>query len=339
MVQRSPARALGLLVVFGIGCGDSPAGPIPDPGPGEPGVPAPPAAPVPPVAPAPSISQVGRIAFVSTRDGEEHIYLMNPDGTDLVRLARGAAPAWSPDGRTLAFHVSDGGSTEVRLIDADGSDERRLAGSGAFRPTWSPDGRRIAFARSSEIFAVNADGTDERLLLGLDTVRVWTGIGAFANIDAWLDQPAWSPDGRYLAVVAQEGWDPPVILIAGGDGSAPRRLIAPASGATTPSWSPFGSRLALARVDGSIGSIQVDGSGWRLHAFAGDSPDWSADATNIVYASFGPRGCAFDGNPCPTRIWVGDPRDDSRQQLVPDAVAPSVALYSDYDPAWSRAEQ
>jgi len=51
-----------------------------------------------PAPPAPSVSTVGRIAFVSDRDGDAYIYLIDPDGTDLTRIARGASPAWSPDG-------------------------------------------------------------------------------------------------------------------------------------------------------------------------------------------------------------------------------------------------
>ena len=70
---------------------------------------------------------------------------MNADGSGQRRLARnGSAPAWSPDGRTIAFFSG----SKIYLMNADGSEHRpltRAAGGGQRSLAWSPDGRKLAF--------------------------------------------------------------------------------------------------------------------------------------------------------------------------------------------------
>jgi TolB protein len=127
---------------------------------------------------------------------------MNADGTEQRRLtrsgARNVAPAWSPDGRKIAFEHRIGrrqrdecsgcgsaSAVEVHVMNADGSGERTLAHSGRrnLAPSWSPDGRRIAFVSTrdgnAEIYAMNADGSEQR---NLTRTRGWH--------EHWL---AWSP--------------------------------------------------------------------------------------------------------------------------------------------------
>jgi len=76
---------------------------------------------------------------------------MDADGSNQTRLTRDLAldgsPAWSPDGRRIAFHSGRDGNMEIYVMDADGSKQTRLtdhaAGDGS--PAWSPDGSKIAF--------------------------------------------------------------------------------------------------------------------------------------------------------------------------------------------------
>ena len=75
---------------------------------------------------------------------------MNADGSGQRRLTRNPArdmdPAWSPDGRRIAF--DRGGTQQIWLMNPDGSGQRSLTPAAGWRsrdPDWSPDGRKIAF--------------------------------------------------------------------------------------------------------------------------------------------------------------------------------------------------
>jgi hypothetical protein len=86
----------------------------------------------------------GKIAFVSDRDGNQEIYVMNPDGSGVTRLTNNAAhdvyPAWSPDGSKIAFTSNRDGNWEIYVMNADGSGATRLTDNGAadFAFDWQP---------------------------------------------------------------------------------------------------------------------------------------------------------------------------------------------------------
>ena len=122
-----------------------------------------------------------RIAFVRTLGRRipphvlnSEIYVMNADGSGSRRLTHSAAydgePAWSPDGRKIAFRSTRDGNREIYVMNADGSNQRNLTRSPAKdgRPSWSPDGRRIAFVSNRdgrlEAHVMNADGSGQRSL-------------------------------------------------------------------------------------------------------------------------------------------------------------------------------
>jgi TolB protein len=99
------------------------------------------------------------------------IYVMNADGTNSRRLGYSPAddwrPAWSPDGRLIAFISTRLGSQAIYLMNADGTNPRRLSHDSVedSDPAWSPDGRFIAFrSKSAEgsryIYVMNADGSN-----------------------------------------------------------------------------------------------------------------------------------------------------------------------------------
>ena len=103
---------------------------------------------------------------------------MNADGSNARRVAAKATsgdPAWSPDGRRIAFRRYDGklgsaGNSDLFVVNADGSGLRRLTrhAENVRWFAWSPDGRTIAFLRNGEVYIVKADGRGERRLTQLN---------------------------------------------------------------------------------------------------------------------------------------------------------------------------
>jgi dipeptidyl aminopeptidase/acylaminoacyl peptidase len=92
-----------------------------------------------------------KIAFVSDRDGNLEIYVMNADGSGQRRLTRDpgvdGSPTWSPDGRRIAIGSRRHGNFDIYVWNAERRSQLRLTRNPGLDadPTWSADGRRIAF--------------------------------------------------------------------------------------------------------------------------------------------------------------------------------------------------
>lgn len=182
-----------------------------------------------------------KIAFVSDRDGAPDLYLMNPDGSAVVRVTRqagvrvttqvwvtAARPTWSPDSARLAFTCEvDPGNRDICTTKSDGTGFLRLTDdpAGDITPAWSPDGGTIAFATARygcadcfKLAIMNADGSS--------VVQLGPGI------DGW--DPAWSPDGRLIAF---GGWGSEAlgIHVVNADGSGAGWV---ADFAAEPAWMP-----------------------------------------------------------------------------------------------------
>ena len=215
-----------------------------------------------------------RIAFVRQVNGIGDIYLMDADGSNVVRRTRGANYwdiAWSPDGRRLAVTSYGLNVADMWIIttDDDGSRPIHLA-TQATSPSWSPDGRKISFVRASadyesnELYTINADGTGMRQMT--------------ADPAAWT-RPTWSPDGQRIASVScDDGGCGLHVMNADGSG---QRQIAGIANAGDAAWSPGGEWIAMTlhRSSGRtytplIAYVPADGGTVRTVAGDGYGPSW-----------------------------------------------------------------
>ena len=232
----------------------------------------------------------GRIAFAEHGPGGVDIYSVLASGRGKFKLtshrARDSAPAYSPDGRRVAFHSDRGarGVSEIWTVNADGSRERRITrlNGDAMFPDYSPDGSRIAFSGHArgrakmDVYVINANG--RRL------VRLTKGTGND-------ERPVWSPGGRKIAFVSDRSGVAQVYVMR-ADGTRQRRLTTVRKTHYGVDWSPDGRRLVYDEGNPgeatSIWMMNADGSGKRqltptTGVIRDFGPAWSPDGKQIVF--------------------------------------------------------
>ncbi|MGD8792701.1 MAG: hypothetical protein PVF47_09135 [Anaerolineae bacterium] len=239
-----------------------------------------------------TIVPTGQLLFASNRDGAYAAYSQATDGRDVKRLSLGPGdtrqPRGGPDG-TLAFVTEDGqGRPRVRLLSAGGQPLEELAGAD---PAWSPGGEALALAATvegvSQVFVVVPGGA------GRPAPRQITDEARYAG------QPTWSPDGAWLAYVAErdDNWDIWRVPAAGGE---PERLTDDPGIDWAPAWSPDGSRLAFVsdREGGhQLYLMRADGSGIQALTDlprGAESPAWSPDGFWLAFVGYGGQGTGIN---------------------------------------------
>ena len=203
-----------------------------------------------------------RVAFKSNRGGSYNLYVMNADGSNVVRLTDHGGndhdPTWLPDGQSLVF-TSDrdrgnGRNDLYRLWLADSSVERLTTFFEGFAmmPSVSPDGGWAAFV--SQTFPHEGGWTFQVHVIDLATKMTWpfdlTGPGCWPN---------WSPDGASIAHVWL-GPGPSSIQVISSFGDSPQPVPGEAGRwHYYPDWSPDGQLLAV-----SVSPEHHDGENWDL---------------------------------------------------------------------------
>ena len=277
-----------------------------------------------------------QITFVSQRDGNAEIYVMDADGGDQRNLTNHRNedwwPSWSPDGKRIVFVSERDGNREIYVMDADGGNQQNLTNdrNEDWYPSWSPDGKRIAFmslrdghvidrAPTYEIYVMDADGGNQQNLTNNP------------NDDRY---PSWSPNSQRIACSSQRPGHfrskfliTYEIYVMDADGGNQQRLTENQKNDWHPSWSPDGERIAFSSdrkgdfENFEIYVMDADGGNQQNltnHRSGDDSPSWSPDGKRIAFLSW------RDGNP---EIYVMDADGGNPQNLTNNP-------RGDFSPAW-----
>lgn len=175
------------------------------------------------------------------------IHVMNPDGSNRTRLTHAKnkwdyAPAWSPDGKSIAFartyrDANKKVQNEIWTMRPDGSEQKRIDGLNGGAPIYTPDGKKFIFHSqfedlSSEISIANIDGSD---LVQL----------TFNDADEW--HPDISPDGKHITFMSNLDGNYE-IYVMNIDGSNQTRLTFSDDADWYPAWSPDGTKIMYSTV-------------------------------------------------------------------------------------------
>ncbi len=237
-----------------------------------------------------SLAESTDIWFIVARKGNE-LRLTEDGGLD-------TQPFFAPALRRVFFtRRPPAGRDEIWSMDLDGNDERRILGGedADFRdPAVAPGDLQIAYTvvrgGRSQVIIADVDGANLRPLSANGSVS---------------SQPAWSPDGRTLAVVGEEGGRRRIFLVDAA-GGAPRAL-APGNAEvqSEPDWSPDGARIVFTSGNGADSEIAVavvaGGAVTRLtdNNIEDRAPAWSTTGARIAFVSRRPDG--------KENLWLVDP--------------------------------
>lgn len=261
-----------------------------------------------------------KIAFISDRDGNRELYIMDYDGANQIRLTytKGMEmlPAWSPDGEKIAYVSYRRGFPEIYIrYIYEGRDELVASGGTNMTPSFSPDGRFLAYSSSlpgnPEIFIYD--------LLTKEKRRITFSPGADLS-------PDWSPDGKQIVFTSDRSGSPQ-LYIMNRDGSNVRRITFEGQYNDSASWASDGERIVyVSRIVGKFDIYVlniVTSEVYKLTAgkSMNENPCWSPDGRHIVFAS------NRDGK---YQIYIMDYDGKNLRKLTSEG--------NNFMPDWSRAK-
>lgn len=285
-----------------------------------------------------------KIAFMSNRDGNFEIYVMDAEGENTQRLTHNVYndqfPSWSPDGKRIAYSSNATAATyalpalsAIFVMDADGKNSKRITNhsAGSDRPSpyyndsypaWSPNGEKIAFLSDRangwrEIYLMNPDGSDVTQITFHNTPHfnlAWTPDSARLTFDARMDghiyaagSPSW---GIYSinASVSRYNW---------GDDLQPFKNNTESQIEWDTAFSPDGETVAFNFGD----YTPHEHSGWQglyLARYKMADGEFNVDETSLTALSKDPQHSA-NWSPDGTKIVFVSTKDGPQEIYVMDA--------------------
>jgi TolB protein len=246
------------------------------------------------------------------------IFIMDYDGYNIRQITQdrdqAISPAWSPEGRRLAYGSYRQGPLDLYLYDLDTGRIRVLAafpGSNS-APAWSPDGGSLAVALSrdgnTELYRITAQGTGPMRLTNSRSIET---------------SPCWAPDGRALYYISDAYGSPQIMGMPSGGGKSWR--LTSSGQNDDPDINPQGDKIVFTSNQGgggfSIWIMDVDGNNQMnlTRDLRGncEHPSWAPDGRHIVFA--------HDGN-----IMVMDADGSDKRTLTSQSRLPG----KNESPAW-----
>ncbi|WP_172838841.1 Tol-Pal system beta propeller repeat protein TolB [Solemya velesiana gill symbiont] len=190
------------------------------------------------------------------------------------------SPAWSPDGRRLAYVSFEKGQPSIYVQEVFTGRRQKVSSykgiNGA--PAWSPDGRKLALTLSK-------DGGPDIYVLNLNR-KTLTRLTTHYGIDT---EPAWSPDGRYIIFTSDRGGKPQIYRVPSMGGKV-KRMTYEGSYNARASYSPDGESITLVTRQGRdfrIGVLDLESGGLQVlsEGRLDESPSFAPNGGMVIYAT------------------------------------------------------